>query len=194
MDTDRRRERWLVLRAQSGDRRALGQLLEGVQAPLFRYVRSLVGERALAQDVLQDVLWIVCRKLGTLREPDLFRAWAYRVASREAFRQLKRQRRLPHGLDEAAYDAEGVRAFEGALTLEVKAQLGALVERAVPPASRAVLQLYYFHDLSLVEVANALDVPLGTVKSRLAYGLHCLRRELGVAKAEQPENPKKETP
>src|ERR687890_2917084 len=87
------REAFLVLRAQTGDRGALDALLASVQEPLYRYVLSLVGERHLAEDALQETFVRVYRKLGWLREPGLFRAWAYRIATREAFRQMKRERR-----------------------------------------------------------------------------------------------------
>ena len=84
--------RW-VLRAQTGDREALDELLRAVQEPLYRYVLSLMGEPALAEDVLQEVFLRIYRKLRWLRTPELFRAWAYRIASRETFTHLRRERR-----------------------------------------------------------------------------------------------------
>jgi DNA-directed RNA polymerase specialized sigma24 family protein len=80
-----------VLLAQCGDRAALESLLRGMAPTLRRYVASLVGP-ADADDVLQDSLVIVIRKLGGLDDPGAFRPWAYRIASREAFRCLKRRR------------------------------------------------------------------------------------------------------
>jgi RNA polymerase sigma-70 factor (ECF subfamily) len=88
--------RW-VLRAQCGDREALELLLRSVQSPLHRYTVSLVGSSEAA-DVLQDVLVIVCRKLTWLNKPEVFRAWAYRIASRAAFRHLRKQKRWPEQL------------------------------------------------------------------------------------------------
>src|SRR5918997_2982467 len=100
------REVFLVLRAQTGDREALDALLASVQEPLYRYALSLAGERHVAEDVLQETFVRVYRKLGWLREPALFRPWAYRVATREAFRHLKRERRWAEQVrDEAALKA-----------------------------------------------------------------------------------------
>jgi RNA polymerase sigma-70 factor, ECF subfamily len=96
------RESWLVLRAQSGDREALDELLKSVQGPLYGYVFSLVRERPLAEDILQEVFFRVYRKLGWLREPELFRAWAYRIATREAFRHLRRERRRAERFEDEA--------------------------------------------------------------------------------------------
>jgi RNA polymerase sigma-70 factor, ECF subfamily len=162
---------WLVLRAQSGDRDALERLLEGVQQPLHRYVVGLVGDRLSADDVLQETLMRIYRKLRWLDDPAVFRAWAYRIASREAFRFLARQKQSQaryaeeSGLEELP-DTSADRPEPG--------ELDRLVQQA-SPASRAVLILHYQHDLAIHEVAAVLGIPAGTVKSRLAYGLRRLR-------------------
>src|SRR5262249_46466311 len=91
--TGEREEAWRVLRAQSGDRAALDALLRSVQESLFRYVRSLVTDHALAEDVLQEAFVRIYRKLTWLHQPELFRPWAFRIASRLAFQRLRRERR-----------------------------------------------------------------------------------------------------
>ena len=100
--TDARQEiRWVV-RAQSGDAEALDALLQGVQETLYRYILRLVGDEHRARDILQDVFVLIIRKLYWLREPAVFRPWAYRIASRQAFQALKRERRAAgHGDDDA---------------------------------------------------------------------------------------------
>jgi RNA polymerase sigma factor (sigma-70 family) len=82
-----------VLQAQSGSHEALNELFKSVQEPLFRYIVSLVRDRHLAEDILQEVFIRIYRKLRWLREPEAFRAWTYQIASREAFRYLNRERR-----------------------------------------------------------------------------------------------------
>ena len=172
------REAFLVLRAQSGDREALDALLASAQEPLYRYLLSLVRGRHLAEDALQETFVRVYRKLAYLREPELFRQWAYRIATREAFRQLKRERPWA----EQVRDEETLGALAAPPPREEFAH--GLSERlretvaALSPASRAVVVLYYLHEMSLEETAAVLGVPLGTVKSRLAYGLGALRRQL----------------
>ena len=83
--TDPKREMFLVLRAQTGDANAFDELLQSIQEPLFRYIYRLTEDHALAQDVLQEVFILIYRKLRWLENPKLFRAWAYRIASRETF-------------------------------------------------------------------------------------------------------------
>src|SRR5688572_24367693 len=77
---------WLVLRSQAGDRRALEDLLREAQEMLRPYVVSMMGDPFGGSDVLQDVLLIIYRKLGNLREPRAFVGWARRIASREVYR------------------------------------------------------------------------------------------------------------
>ncbi|HEX8922090.1 MAG TPA: RNA polymerase sigma factor, partial [Pyrinomonadaceae bacterium] len=163
---------------QSGDRAALDLLLEAIQAPLYRYILRLVGERALAEDILQEVFIRIYRKLRWLKEPELFRPWTYRIASREAFKQLKRERRLPEQVaDESLLEAIPAKQPEENFAPELIEHLPELIAR-VSPASRAVLVLHYLHEMPLAEVAMVLGLALGTVKSRLAYGLSILRREI----------------
>lgn len=174
MESDQQEIRW-VLRAQTGDRTAFNDLLQAVQTPLYRYIYSLTGEASLAEDILQEVFVLIYRKLGWLREPELFRAWAYRIASRETFKFLKRERRWK----EQEREEELLLAIPAAepLATEVLAQLPQLLAQ-VSPASRAVLVLHYLHELTLEEVAEVLGIAIGTVKSRLAYGLATLRQQL----------------
>jgi RNA polymerase sigma-70 factor (ECF subfamily) len=173
--TSPKQEAWWVLRAQSGDRGALDELLKAVQETLYRYIYRLVGERELAEDILQEIFLRIYRKLGWLKEPELFRPWAYRIASREAFKHLKRERRWVEQVrDENTLEAIPAQTREENFEPELIEHLPQLIAR-VSPASRAVLILHYLHEMPLSEVAAVLGLAPGTVKSRLAYGLESLR-------------------
>ena len=172
------RESWWVLQAQSGSHEALNELFKSVQHPLFRYIVSLVRDQHLAEDILQEVFIRIYRKLSWLQEPAAFRAWTYQIASREAFRYLKRERRWSDQVrDEETLSALSSDDHEGEFPRELIQMLPQLVG-SLSPASRAVVVLFYLHEMSLVETAAVLEIPVGTVKSRLAYGLQSLRRSL----------------
>ena len=172
-ESDAREIALLVGRAQSGHASSLDALLRGLQEPLFQHIASLTADDAIAEDVLQSALWTIVRKIVQVRDPRLFRAWAYRIATRLALRAVSQEREwrqavrgdamaeLPseshHG--HSAADADEVRHF---LTM-------------VSGASGVVLRMYYLDQLSYLEIAEALDLPLGTVKSRIAYALAKLR-------------------
>jgi RNA polymerase sigma-70 factor (ECF subfamily) len=172
MASSRQEAQW-VLRAQCDDREALELLLRSVQPSLHRYLYSVVG-RSAADDVLQDVFLLVCRKLAWVHTPELFRPWAYRIASRAAFRHLKKEKAWSEQVREDGL-LDAAPAPEPGPTEEVLNRL--LHSDALSPASRAVLALHFQEELSLPAVAAILEIPLGTVKSRLAYGLAALRKQ-----------------
>lgn len=162
-----------VLRAQCNDREALESLLRSVQPSLHGYLRTIVGADN-ADDALQDVLILLYRKLAGLENPKVFRPWAFRIASRVAFRRLKKQKLWEQEITGAPL--EEIAAVDGPLIAD--AVRGLLDMNSVSPASRAVLVLHFQQELPLADVAAILEIPLGTVKSRLAYGLAVLRRQL----------------
>lgn len=160
----------LVLRAQQGDRAALDRLLQSVQRPLFGYIARLLARSGLAaEDVLQETLLRIARNLEWLKEARYFRTWAFRIASREAFRALGRSRGAPptEELDESMPAPPPLSRDEVRDLADAVSRLSA--------ASQAVVVLHYYEELPLDEIADVLEIPLGTVKSRLAYGLKQLR-------------------
>ena len=180
------REILRILRAQSGDIKALDELLRSVERPLFRLVHRIVCHQEVAEDVLQDVFILICRNLTFLRDPEHFLSWAYRIAARQATRRARRESRTPVGLDDRALAQLPDPDVPDPLREVMKDRLPALVNQ-IPPAGRAVLALHYLDDLTLPEVADVLEIPLGTVKSRLSYGLGLLRQMLGSGESSGTE-------
>ena len=173
MATSKQEALW-VLRAQCNDREALESLLRSVQPALHRYLSGLVGPSD-ADDLLQDVLIVVCRKLIWLRTPELFRHWAYRIASRAAFRHLNQESRRPERVRDDSVPLDELPEPSGPPPAEM---LGLLSADFLSPATRAVVVLHFQQELTLPEVAAVLAIPIGTVKSRLASGLAALRNEI----------------
>ena len=163
--------------AQTGDRRALEQLLVAIREPLFHHIRRIVGDGFSAEDVLQEALFTICRTLPSLREPKWFRAWAYRIATRQAVRRGKRERFWMQA--ERDEELEGVAPVEETELFEPEMfdALGDAVS-GLPPACQLVLRMHYHDELTFTEIAEALEIPVGTVKSRAAYGLGSLRKRL----------------
>jgi RNA polymerase sigma-70 factor, ECF subfamily len=179
--TDHDQQSWWILRAQSGSHEALNELFKSIQEPLFRYIASLVNDRALAEDILQEVFIRIYRKLKWLKEPAAFRAWTYQIATREVFRYLKRERHWRQQVrDEDKLRLVPAGATSDAFPSELLRRLPELVAN-LPPRSRAVIVLRYLHELSLVETAAVLGIPVGTVKSRVSYGLEILRKHFKEA-------------
>jgi RNA polymerase sigma-70 factor (ECF subfamily) len=171
----------LVVRAQSGDLAALDRLLRDRQRPLYRHICGIAPDADLALDILQEVLLLVSRRLPALRDPRWFRAWAYRIATREALRRSRndRWRSALYEVEDRADETASASCEAPALTREELEQR----LTALPAASETVLRMHYPDELSFVEIAEALEIPVGTVKSRTAYGLATLRR---LSRARQP--------
>ena len=164
--------RWVLL-AQGHDRDALERLLRSALPSLQRYLGHLIGPDHV-DDISQDVLIVVCKKIGWLQRADLFRPWLFRIASRSAFRYLKKEKRW----SDQIRDSEILNdlPMPDPPSTDVVHEL--LAETQVSPASRAVLILHFVEGLTLPETAAALELPLGTVKSRLAYGLSTMRKQM----------------
>jgi RNA polymerase sigma-70 factor (ECF subfamily) len=134
----------------------------------------LVDDRDIAEDVLQDTLYTIARRLPTLRDPQWFRAWAYRIATRHAVRRSRRET-----FWRTAERDETLAAIEATeLPSRYDAEIHELLRTSIselPPASQLVVRMHYLDELSYAEIAEALEIPLGTVKSRIAYGIRSLR-------------------
>jgi RNA polymerase sigma-70 factor, ECF subfamily len=172
MESSKQEQQW-VLRAQVHDREALELLLRNLQPSIHRFLRGLVGGTD-ADDVLQDVLIQICRKLYWLRTPELFRPWAFRIAGRAGVRHLKKTKRwTERALDESVLDAMPAPDLPIQDLTEI-----VFTSPALSNASRAVFVLHFLEEMTLPEVAAILEIPLGTVKSRLAFGLTTLRKHI----------------
>jgi RNA polymerase sigma-70 factor (ECF subfamily) len=163
----------LVMRAQAGDVAAFEQLLLRMHGPLRQYLNNLAGAAA-ADDILQEVACKVYRKIKHLREPGVFMAWTFRIPTRVAFDHLKRAKQWRELENDPKVARSLTASSSGREGLEP--DFLELVSHA-SPASRAVL-LHYQQHLSIEEVAAILDIPVGTAKSRLSYGIAAIRKHI----------------
>lgn len=166
-----------VARAALGDPVALDRLLRAIQQPLYDHIAFVIRDPDVAFDVLQDVLLKICRSLIQLHDPRLLRAWVFRIATRAALRELQRSRRSAAAALDAVPESHAMAVEEPTFDPELLTALPVLVAE-LPPACGLAVRLRYLEQLSLAEVAEALDVPVGTVKSRVAYGVELLRKRL----------------
>jgi RNA polymerase sigma-70 factor (ECF subfamily) len=171
----------LVMDCQSGRVEAMEALVSRWQKRLWSYARRLTGNPDAAWDVTQESWLGILRGIGRLRDPARFRPWVYRIVTRKADDWIagsmkSRRRRTEMGHEEA----EQTRQPDP----EASDKLQRLMDK-LPKESRTVLTLYYVEDLPIADVAVILDIPEGTVKSRL----HTARNELkALWQREQEEN------
>ena len=172
----------LVERAMNGDRDAFGVLAS-------RSLRRLVGTAGLilrshgaADDVAQEALIRAWRDLPTLRDPDRFEGWLYRVLVRACHDHWRRQgsRPTPRGLG----DSRPLTVADPADAVVDRAAIDAALARLTPD-QRTVLVLRYYLDLTLDDIADAVGVPVGTVKSRIHRSLDAMQAAM-AAEARRP--------
>ena len=169
-------DEYLVVSARAGDARAFDQLARRWQGKLIAHAWRLSGDADFARDAAQ-LGWIeIMRGLGRLQDERAFAAWAYRIVSRVCARQIGdaiRRRRLSEALAaQPGIDLQEPGSGHDAITLRAAI-------RALPAEHRAAIALFHLEDLSVAEVAVALDVPAGTVKTRLMHARRKLRAALG---------------
>ena len=165
----------LAIRCQLGEPAAFEDLIARWHAPLWSFVRRLVGDDDSAREIFQDVWVRVIRGIPQLRDGSKLRAWLFGIARRTLMDRLRdeyaRARIVDVDVDEIAADASAVEDADLLQELE-----RALVE--LPIIEREVLTLFYLQELSLNEVAEALKVPVGTIKSRLFRAKRLLRQAM----------------
>ena len=165
----------LVVRAQAGDQDAYERLARFAADRLFLVAGRILRDHDMAEDAVQQTLVAIWRDLPTLRDPDRFDAWTFRVLLRACRAQERRTRRLRATVADVSSDVPDPRREIEAVG--VRDQL----DRAFAGLSRehrAVVVLHHLVGMSLVEVAEVLDVPYGTVASRLHRAMGALRAEV----------------
>lgn len=172
-------DEYLAASARAGSRIALSQLAQRFQPRLISHARRLTVDADAARDVVQDAWIDIVLGLPRLNDATAFPAWAFRIVSRRCARWIRKtqQRRRR----DAAYAAEPTaQTTPDGGERDSDAGRIARAMSALPPDQRAAIALFYLEDLSVAEIAVALDVPSGTVKTRLMHGRDKLRRALNL--------------
>jgi RNA polymerase sigma factor (sigma-70 family) len=170
-----REDEWLVVRCQLGERPAFGDLIHRWHGPLWQYLRRVTGDDEAARDLAQDVWLRVLRGIGRLRDGSKLRPWLFGIARRAAMDRL-RERYASRMVDEVELAAIAAPDPFHELDEELRTMQQELTR--LPVIEREALTLYYLQELSPVEVAEVLRVPVATVKSRLFRARQLLHREL----------------
>lgn len=168
----------LLARVVEGDHEAFTQIMQTHEDRVFSVCLRIMGNRDQALDATQETFLTTFRKAGQFKGNSALGTWIYRIAVNTCYDQLRRQKRrrtdpIPEHLDPAdhaaqeAVDSAGIRP-------EIQAALA-----SIPADFRAAVVLSDIEGMALPEVAEILDVPVGTVKSRVFRGRRLLAKALG---------------
>lgn len=169
-------EEYLVAGVRLGDSAAAERLVALRGPRLLAHAARLLGDREEARDVVQEAWLEIFRDLRQLRDERAFPAWAHRIVTRRANRSISAAVRRRE-VDRAACDLGELQgAEEGPRAADARTVRSAIA--ALPPDQRATMALFYLEEMSVAEVAYALDVPPGTVKSRLMHARQKLTKAM----------------
>ena len=170
-------DRGLVEQARHGDREAFAVLVHQVSDSLYAVAFRILRDSGPAEDALQNALVLAWRRLPKLREPERFEAWIHRILVHACYDESQRTRSWRASVTALPIDLPG--GFDGSSTVADRDEL----ERAFRHLSveqRAVFVLHHYVGLPLVEVAETLEIPAGTARSRLHYAIAGLRDALSA--------------
>jgi len=169
-------ERELVQKAREGDEKAFRRLLEENYALIYSVVRGVAGRRSETEDIVQEVFIKIFRALGGFRGEARLSTWIYRIARNEAINALEKRRCELVPIEDceelAACGPDPEAARRRSLACE---RLELLMERLDEP-QRVALRLRYMGEKSYEEIAHAMDIPLGTVKTHIYRAKLSLKR------------------
>lgn len=169
----------LALGLQQGEAACLTPLVERYHNPVLGFLyRLCAGDRALAEDLVQETFLRFIHNIGKYRHPRPLRPWLYTIAvnlARDHYKSADRRR--TDSMTEA-FEVATEAALDDPLFSAEDARQVARAIAALPAHQRETIILRYYQDLSLNEIADILHIPTGTVKSRLSLGLKQLRERL----------------
>lgn len=168
-------DEYLVLSCQRGRREALELLAKRWHPKMVRYACRMTGSVDAAADLAQDSWLAIARGIRRLKDPTRFRSWAYRIVTnkcRDWIRRQQRDRARSSELPAETVDPATLRGPDQRI-MRLRSAL-----KDLPADRRAILSMYYLEGFSVTEIGRTLDIPAGTVKSRLFRARQELRAEL----------------
>ncbi len=163
----------LVVLAQRGDRSAFGELAAEVGDRLYALAFRMLRDGDLAEDAAQEAIVLIWRDLRALRDPQRFETWAYRIVVRACYREVRRRRtRGPH-----LYALPDLPVADSATAIANRDELERAFSR-LTAQQRAVIALQYYLGMTHPQIADVLEIPVGTVGSRLHAAKRALRAAL----------------
>jgi RNA polymerase sigma-70 factor (ECF subfamily) len=165
----------LAVRCQLGEGAAFDALIERWHEPLWKYARRVTANDEAAADAVQDIWLRAVRGIGRLHDCTRLRAWLFGIARRVLMDRLRDKYAEPQLV---SFDESAMPLSEDTTDLDESIALLHEELAQLPLTEREVLVLFYLQELTLGELSEILDIPIGTVKSRLFRARHALRRQL----------------
>ena len=176
-------DRDLILELQAGELDALGDMYDRHRHLVYRTALAITCDPDMAADLLQEVFLRLHRFAERIDPSRPLQPWLYRMTVNLSYTWIKRKSRWMRYINDMAERIITERRPANPHKIAEQDESWRWVRQAIlalPVQQRMVVVLYYINDLSLKEIAEILEIPVGTVKSRLHYGRQTLKKKLGL--------------
>ncbi|HSO12399.1 MAG TPA: sigma-70 family RNA polymerase sigma factor [Anaerolineales bacterium] len=171
-------ETQLVTQAQNGDRNAFSELVRLHAQGVLNVIYRMCGDMQLAEDAAQETFIRAWQNIPSYRPQASLRNWLYRIAVNAGMDMLRKEKRILPDDIEDLHLTDGRPGLESLVSQQERTILVQKAILSLPEASRAVLVLREYEGLSYQEISSTLDIPVGTVMSRLNYARNLLKAKL----------------
>lgn len=167
---------YLVLQHQSGDKKALGLLVKKHHYGFCKHAHWYTKDIDSSKDIVQESWNVILKKLDMLRDPNSFSSWAMKIVTRKSLDYLKKQKKIREHLNTKNFITEAQeKEEENPILSKLKKAI-----KELPENQQVVLRLFYTQEYTLKEIADILEISIGTVKSRLYHAREKLKTILKV--------------
>lgn len=160
-------DQWLILKYQSGDKKALEILVKKWHSKLLYHAYRLIGDKDIAKDIVQDSWATIIRKIENLQDPQRFPFWANRIVHNKCVDWIRKQQVKRKKEGEMKLDDMLVITGSEEENKEQNIQMLIKALSTLPESQKLILTLFYLREQSVKEISLILNIPTGTVKSRL---------------------------
>lgn len=171
-------ERDLVVNVQKGDINAFEELFELYKYKALRTIYSMTRDKDISEDIMQEVFVVCYTSIKSLKNPEYFKTWFYRILTRTTWRYMEKERRLIP-VEKIFKKSEASNENSSSNKIEQKESSELIYQeiQKLKPKLKTTIILYYYNEFSVKEIAQIMGCLEGTVKSRLYTG----RRRLKVS-------------
>jgi RNA polymerase sigma factor (sigma-70 family) len=185
MSREESHDRDLVEKSLDGSARAFGRLVERYHALVFSVVRGIMGQRDEVEDVVQEIFIKVYRNLAGYRGEARLSTWIYRIARNEAINAVSRSRPDTEPLDESSGHVSREAGPEERLERKHATRFLEELLTALDEQHRIAIELRYMGEKSYAEIAEIMDIPIGTVKTYIYRAKAAMKKRLSMIQSSE---------
>lgn len=169
----------LVIRCQDKDQQAYALLWKRWQPRILKWSFDFIKDSDLAVEIAQESWVSIYKGIGKLKDPSLFRFWAYKIVQRRSADLIRKEQRNRASLEQVKTEAKvAAETSESSADKQDEVELMLEAIKTLPDEHQRILRLFYLEKLPVKVLAQALELPIGTVKSRLFYAREQLKKKL----------------